>query len=410
MTIFKYLLAIICYFGFTATINAANYEDKQINITDRLVSDGFENVRVIFTDENHISATIEDNHYHSFYHGIAQALRIIGADEEDKEIELIVLEDNSPRITIKAILSNKNWDIPDVKYGGSLSRELKQIENISKSSFKADIVLYPDYGLSNDRFDRLWSAHFALDPALEMTLWKGSHITMQAHLPIWDNYSFASHYGYKDKVTIKRLSIIQQLINNNKWSINTSAGLFDQNRAGMELRAAYHINNNLDIGVKTGYTGPWNFNNNVLRVGYLNKFNILGYGRYYETNTNLELLIDLGQYVYQDRGIRISLYRHYADYIVGLNYCSTNYGHIMGLAFSAPIGPKKMGKHRAIRVRAPRCIDFSIDEVTRIKEEYSEAHFATMYSAHPEYNKNSHFWQPEYLRKYILKDLHNNNK
>lgn len=394
-------LLLICLHSF-----AANFEIEQKIITDNLVADGFENIRVAYTDENHISVVIEDNHYHSKYYGISKALQIINEDKKDKNIKLIVLEDHMPRITIQASYFNNAWDIFDIRYGGELSNELRKVKETESSSYKADFVLYPGYSINNNLYDRLWSGHIAINPALEMHLWKGSQIILQGHIPVWDNYDYAGHYNYSDKLNITRACINQQLISTNNWNIRLSAGLFNNKRNGFDARIIYHLSNTLDLGVKAGYTGAYNVEHQKLRIGQLNRINALGYINYYEPRTNLQAELEFGQFLYEDRGASLKINRHYADYAAGIFGFITDAGSSLGFSFSAPVGPRKMGRHRKARLRAPEALSFDLEEYIDNNTSNSTVLMGYQYTTHPNDNDHSsRYWQPEFLKKYIIKTL-----
>lgn len=379
---------------------------QQTDITARLVADGFENVRVCCTDESHVTVSLEDNHYHSIYYGIAQALQIISSDSENREIKLIVLEDRMPRITLNAIHNAGTWDIAEIYHGGSLTGELSQIEAAAPSSYKTDLVLYPSYGLTNDGYDKIWSAHFAINPALEMSLWPGSHLLLQGHVPVWNNYDHPRSYGYNDKLGITRIVLMQHCNIATQWDMTAAVGLFSNRRAGIDVKGIYHLNNVFDLGIKAGYTAPWSCWDYELKLGTLNRFNLLAYVNYYEPRTNLQIELQAGQFLYEDKGIRMDVHRHYADYAVGLYGSYTDFGSSLGFTFSAPVGPRKMGRHRAFRLRAPESFTFLFDENTNVKEGHSSSQIGQQYTTHPEaQSHSSHYWQPEFLRKYILKEL-----
>lgn len=392
---------------------ATDLADKSAAICARLVTDGFEEVRVNCPDSTHIEVALEDNHYHGIYHGLAQALRII-ADEAataEQDIRLIVHEDRMPRLTIHATHDSSRWEIPDIHYGGTLSPTLRRVPASAPSSCKADFVLYPGYSLINDHYDRIWSAHLDINPALEMTFWPGSHLFVQGHIPLWNNYDDHSYYLYNDKPGIEQAVISQQFTTGQHWDVTAAAGLLSCHRAGIDLKGIYHLSNTLDLGLKVGETARWEQYGKDFSIDSKTSLNLLFYASYYEPMSQLQIDVHAGRFLYEDSGARLDVYRHFADYVCGLYGSFTDYGSSFGFALSAPIGPRKMGRHRRMRLRLPETLSYSFDENTNVKNGHESTQIGQQYSVHPEDNSHSsRFWQPEFLRTYILKDLRNQLK
>lgn len=374
-------------------------ENKSILIQKKLIDDGYENVRV-GNRGNHIYVALEDNHNRGIYKGLAEALKIISPEKSANDtIELVALERQIPQVTIFAIHNGEEWAI-ETTHGGKFCDLLKDVKPQNSSALKIDIVPYPQIHLSNFRYDRMWCVYSYISPTVEMQLWKGSFLTAQLKIPIWDNYDFGD-YNY-NKVIPGYVTLSQTILNTSHWNSNITAGLFDDFRDGIIIDGYYHWNNKLDVGAIFGYTGSWNINdNNYFDFKKVNNMLLLGKIEYYEPYTQLQIELQAGQFLYKDKGVRLDVNRHYADRVVGL-FCSiTDWGTNLGFEFSIPIGAKKMGKHRAIRLRLPETYAYSFNENTNTENDHDANQIGQILHTAPDDNHSAHYWQPEFISKYL---------
>lgn len=391
------------------SLHTVQSQESSLDITKKLLADGFENVRVS-KKENTTFVTLEDCHYRDISYGLAQALMTISPSVEIDDtistnssdtIVLIALENQVPKMTINAIHAGKEWEI-DCQYGGTLPRNLARIKPEGRSAFKADFVFYPEVELSNNRYDRLWSLAFWISPALQMQLWKGSLLTAQVRLPIWEDYVGEDY----DKVEPGFITLSQRIISSQHFDASATVGLLGHHRNGMDVNGTWHVNQRLDLGLQAGYTGPWTMNDHF-KICKWDKLEMLAHLNYFEPHTNLQLEVLAGQFLYEDRGVRVDLHRHYRDYAIGIYGSATDWGSHFGFEFSVPIGPRKLGKHRNVRLRLPNTFAFNFNDNSNVKKGKNSNNVAQTYRIAPDENHSAHYWQPEFLKIYLSKILNN---
>ena len=390
-------IAICLMLGLSCSQLSAS-DDASV-ICSRLVNDGFENVKVCCINQHKTIVQLEDNHYHSISYGLAQALRLISPDAEANDtIELVALENKVPKITVTTVHTVTGWQI-DTRYGGVNCPQLDRLTANNNSSYRLDIVVYPDITFSNYRYDRLWSVATYLSPALEMSLWQGAKVTAQLKVPIWNNY--ADHdYG---KLRPGYVSLQQQILSDQQWNVSAAAGLFSLDRYGIDVRGYYHLSTRFDVGMIAGITGSSYDNvNDDLKFGAVNSVNLLACASYFEPRYNLQIDLKGGRFVHDDYGVRLDLLRHYRDYAIGFYGCLSDYGTNLGFQFSVPMGPKKMGCRRAARVRLPRAYYFSFNENTNSNKEHTFEDITQLYQTAPDQTPSSRYWQPELIKDNIL--------
>ncbi|WP_020605134.1 YjbH domain-containing protein [Spirosoma spitsbergense] len=134
--------------------------------------------------------------------------------------------------------------------------------------------------------------------------------------------------------------------------MSLSAGLFynDQYGANVQYRHA-DLTKNWSFGMEAGYTGFYFFPKN---------------GFYYQAPENLLLLADVayripawditlklsgGQYMYQDRGVRVDFIRQMGSVEVGFFTTKTRNGTTGGFNFAIPIPPGRIAQTQRVRLR-----------------------------------------------------------
>lgn len=391
ISIFTFILMAL------SSVAAKAQEEPADAIVRRLVNDGFENVRAS-RNGNRIWVVLEDNHYRGIFRGLAHALQLISPSASSTDtIQLVALENRVPRLTVNASHVMGSW-LVDTEYGGVIPRHLRRRKTENSSAYKVDIVPYPQLIFSNHRYDRLWSSALYLSPTVEMGLWPGAKLTAQMKFLVYNNF-IDEHY----KKVLPGYMVFSQLVKPTpNWDITLSAGLFNLSRNGVDARFDYHVNNSLELGVILGATGPWYVSDGSLTLCYWDKYNIIGHLNYYEHNSNLQFDLKGGRFLFEDYGFRLDINRHFRDYAVGIYGNLTTYNTNLGIEFSIPIAPKKMGKHRAVRVRMPETISFNFNENLDVYQAYNPDRMEQLYKTAPDQNYSARYWQPELIRDCIM--------
>lgn len=381
------------------------------DIYDTLQRIGYDNIQVQ-QSRGVTYIALEDNVFRGNYRGIGEALKALKSETSAKDtIMLVILDDAIPKVTLQAVYhSSERWTI-DSRY--PISSDMQPFRNAVKrqSSFgKVDFVLQPMVELDSLFHD--YNGIFAIDiaPSLEMTLWKGAHLSLQAILPVYNNFKVSKHNNYIRPGTSY---IRQNILSNNKFNVNLTAGMFyinktrkSDNRYGVDLQADYHLNERMDLGVQVGYTGSWYMEDKAWKFDNCDKLSAFAKFKYYEPLINCQFVFAAGQFVYGDAGIRLDVVRRMAEYSISgyMTYCKDENG--VGLNCSIPIGPKKKMRHRPVSLNLSEFMnwDYSFSR-------QSSDHRCIVYSTLPDgENTNIKYWQPEYISKYVQKYLNNEIK
>lgn len=389
MTLFLLLWGVACLIASASATEA---------IVQRLVDDGYENVRVQRLRTNYVRVAIEDHHYRGIYTGLAQAFRLVQPESSDT-VELIALRQRIPVLTLRACKLPDGWVVYDSQYGGTLGREMSSQPVLNSSYGHVDVIAFPEISYSNTWNDHFWSVVLWLSPAIEATLWPGAKATVQGRFLVYKYFA-----GDYDRFSLGYISLEQQLVSTRHFDVSAAAGVFSCYRNGIEFRAHWHPIRTLQLGILVGDTGPWYMDGLKPVFCKWDKLNFLAHLNYYEPYSRIQLDVKAGKFLYGYNGIRADAWRHYHDRAVGI-YCeSSEYSTNIGFQFSVTMGSRKMGKRRAVRVRLPQTIQLNYGETIKGHKDYNlrgTPHFRTS----PNEGVSADYWQPEMIRRYVQEAL-----
>lgn len=401
------LLSTICFI-----VNANG------QIADKLVSVGFENVRVL-SEGGTTYVSWEDNRYRSTYTGISSALRTI-LDETDtcNNIEYIVTRADIPQLHLAVRSSDvsayKKGSIDFVELVENMIidtstdepwRKLSSSKSQNSSSWKADFVIYPQLGLDNSSLDELYLYFVNLAPAMEMELWKGAKFTVQAIVPLATNMD-----GFYSKIRPGYITLSQEFDLKSGFKLNLTGGNFNSNRAGGILDLKWHNKNGrFSIGARAGLTVQsivtsqkgWTFSKNWKPSGSI-------YADYYIPYFNTDVKAQYIRYLSGYNGARADITRHFGEYTIGLyamyvkcDDADNNFN--AGFNFSIPLPGKKYMKNRGARIRAARNwgMEYSIKAIWN-----REGLVDVAKNVKPSVNEGDAgmYLQPDYIRHFIIRE------
>ena len=289
--------------------------------TEELTRLGFENVRWTENDEERIY-TIENNVYKVQGIGIAKAIEVIQAYglPADKKCKVIVTHLDIPQLTLTyQPTSNttndhrKSWQ---TSYELESSwKEVKKEKKKNSSHFKVDIMIYPQLSYKNLIITQIYQALFTLNPAIEVSLWKGMKLTGQIIVPVYND----GYGSLQDKTHPGFLTISQSFRLPNNISGKVTLGYFNANRYGADFRLfrPFKSDERFSLEGRLGYTG----------IGYWNGFHLhydrdmiwtwtIG-GHFYWPQYNTQFSLKAEQYLAGEKGIKFEMIRHFRYASVG---------------------------------------------------------------------------------------------
>lgn len=378
---------------------------------------GMENIRHICTEEGSITA-FEDRTFRSSYYGIGKAVVKALEAQKNGDITLVVTDRNGiPQLRIfidgNTVEDYARGDIrirdvySNMELGTCADRELeilKEEKTMAKSAWRPDLVVYPNLFLENTSFDKLYRYAVSLAPTLEMPLWKGAEITAQVIVPVATNQN-----GELKRVRPGFVTFRQGLYLKNNWNAWVTAGLLNNNRMGGNLEVAWKSpKGRWELGAKAGVTVWSLFDEDGWTITNKPKIDAAIYGKVYVPQFNTEIYVSVNRFVYSDYGAMAEINRHFGEYTVGV-YAIMAGGDINGgFSFAIPLPGKKYNRWKGMRIKPSDYWAYKYSMVAW--GEYIDKKRGVYYNNEPNKNSSKGFYQPEYIRYFLIKEYDKHNK
>ena len=371
----KYLIAILLS-AWSISLRA--------QVAEKLQQLGMENIQTVTEVNGNTTIAFEDNVYRGTYRGIGKAIEAAMEGMYGGNLQMVVLEHSIPQLCItlsdKVITEYKEKQITigevyrqmGISYDTDEAMEVlkKTHRTLNSSAGKVDIVVYPEVKLENSSFDRLYTYYVNLAPAVEMALWKGAELTVQVVFPVATNLK----------------------------------GNFTNNRMGAQAEMKYRTaNGRLELGAMAGATVQsvltddegW-YISRKLRMNAALKASV------YEPRFNLQFDLQAARYLYGDYGVRGDCTRHFGEYAIGVYGMYTDGEINGGFHFAIPLPGKKWSRNRGVRVRQADyfAMEYSMESWGR----YADEKMGETYRTRPDENRSNRFFQPEYIRYFLIKE------
>lgn len=271
---------------------------------------GFENVR-IYRDSADCIISLENNARYPHWKGAQIATGI--ADSlyigDHLNYKIIFLKRDIPIVLLDR--SDGKWR---GSYGvGEYWNKVKGVEGVNKSAFKIDITFEPDLWYRSVSYDQMYDVIVNILPTVNIAMGKGWNFNAQLIVPLFND-------GYSERYSNVRPNIITagKLFRfGKKHYLSATAGLFTEERYGVDVRYFYPINNHFSIDCRLGVTGycsmAWGWECSTMK-------RVSGFAgvQYYNKATNIQAGIKGGRFIYGDYGGQVDIVRHFKYVAIGL--------------------------------------------------------------------------------------------
>ena len=349
-----YAIASILSLSYPQTMKGQELQNSNIAV-EELVSMGFENVRCS-ENENERIYTIENNVYKTQGVGIAKAIEIIQRQglPEDKRCKVIVTHLEMPELSLTyqptihtdslSTNGNAGWE---TSYNVDGWEEVKKEKAKNSSRFKVDILVYPQLSYKNLIITQIYQALFTLNPAVEVSLWKGMKLTGQLIVPVYnDGYSI-----YQDKVHPGFLTMSQRFRLPYNIRGKATVGYFNADRYGadMMLFRPFKFDERFSLEGRIGLVG----------IGYWDGFKLhydtdmnwtwtVG-ANFYWPRYNTQFSLKGEQYLMRDRGVKFEMIRHFRYASIGFYAMKGKEANSNGgFRFQVLLPPYRQKRHKLI--------------------------------------------------------------
>lgn len=291
---------------------------------NELLNLGFENIRCTETENERIYS-IENNIYKAQGVGISKAIDVIQKNglPSNKMCKIIITHLDNPEVLLTyqpigsdtTSVGKEHWQI-GYELGNSW-KEVKKEKAKNSSRFKVDIVVYPQLSYKNLIITQIYQALFTLNPAIEVSFWRGMKFTGQIIVPVYND-----GYGVlQDKVHPGFITLSQRFRLPYNIKGKASIGYFNANRYGADVSIfrPFNFDSRFSLEGRVGYTG----------IGYWNGFKLhydkiedmiwtwsIG-ANYYWSQYNTQFSLKGEQYFLGEKGVKFEVIRHFRYASVG---------------------------------------------------------------------------------------------
>jgi hypothetical protein len=134
--------------------------------------------------------------------------------------------------------------------------------------------------------------------------------------------------------------------------MSVSAGLFYSDQYGINVQYRHaDLTKNWSYGLETGLTGFYFFPENGLYYEAMTNAMILADVAYRLPRHNVTIKVSGGQFLYQDRGLRLDFIRQMGSVEVGFYATKTGNGGTGGFNFAIPLAPGRLIQRQRWRLR-----------------------------------------------------------
>jgi hypothetical protein len=277
---------------------------------------------------------------------------------------------------------------------------LGDVPSANPSTGRIDLTVYPMVSIDNHRFDVLCEYIVSLAPTLEMTLWRGSRLTLQPVFPVLTNVWEQKPDGF---IHIGVAALSQEICLTDRLKAVLSGGFFLSNQVGGDLLLRYRASQALTLGLRTSLLGDAYAETGGYHIDSPDRVSVLGHVTYFHAPTQLEAGLTGGRFLYGDYGARLDITRHFGDYSVGVYGILTGGEHNAGFQFAIPLGGKRQPRKGAVRFHLPEYFDWEYNMVSYY--EYADQQMGRQVETRPDVNHTAHNWNAAYVEHYLRQML-----
>lgn len=360
----RIFIIVLCHFVYLncgVTTSAFAQSDGN-RISELIANAGFENVNVRRLDDT-LRVYYENRRYRFEPHGMAEVLRIL--DEQNMTsvtmLDLVLLRDMVPMLRLTLPLSAYSQYLDSIIGKQALFEEMVATldvsglemgreETRSKSAFKIDLPVIPNWSAKFGDFDNPVESNINLIPELNSTLARGLTVKAQLIIPVQNDFFFVAE---RETVRPGNITLNQFASLDDNFYLNLTAGFFNKNRAGVDFEIKKLFGEGkFEIGANVGYTGYYSFTGIQTEFYDKQKYLTAIFNAQYRYNPyDLVARFEIGNFLYNVLTARFEVLRQFGQVKIGFFAFATKDDYDGGFRFSIPIPPRKYTKLRIFRVR-----------------------------------------------------------
>ena len=345
----------------TGYLYGGSNSNIQNDIAGKLISEGFENVRVI-ADESRLLVSYENRIFRFDVDAVKNVIGLTAPLLNDnqkimlvplnRKIPIIVLEMNVPdcKNYLSGSITGEEFSerMKIVFNTDAINKELAKHEIENSSSYKLDVVVKPSLNMQFGPFTQPVLYQVNIIPDFKTSLWEGMSLNYEMIVPIKNEFG-----SRQDSVRPGIVALNQTLRLPDDIFVSTSAGVFTQERYGWDVEARkYFANGNMSLGFNYGLTSYISYSG-LRKFFYSKAFTWTGNisFEYRLPDYDLTLGVSGGRYLYGDNTVRFDINREFGEVEIGFFALKSDKGVTNGgIKFSIPLLPSRNMKPGLARI------------------------------------------------------------
>lgn len=283
---------------------------------------GYMNVRC-YEDSTSLVLTLENDEYKLQASGFANAIRVLGSQSfpKGKNVEIIGTFQGVPQVTMQYQPEIDGWTVTSRTKSWN---KVRKIHPTNSSFGKVDLVFYPQVSLMNLIITQVYQSLWQINPALELSLWRGAKFSYQVKVPLFnDGYSYSENRIHPGFVTFSQRF-------RDPWNLNVSGrltvGSFNSNRCGAVLDLKYIFpNERFSVDGQIAVLALCYWQDWVLHFDKTFEPRWYMSANYYWPQQKTQFTLRAQQFLYKEIGLKFEMIRHFRYCSVGF-YAEKAYG------------------------------------------------------------------------------------
>lgn len=351
---------------FFAIIGLGNFDilgqDVNFALENKLIEYGFENV-AIKSKDGHLFVTYENRMFRHDIDAIEKVMELVfqvtGRNDRINYIELLPQNNRFAIVVLlyklddyydftQQIISRAEF-LEKLKISLDVDEQwqfLRKSEFVNKTFYKPDIAVHALLRYHIGNYSNPFEPEFSLGPAINISLAEGFSLKFQSYVPIYNELTVEGNYWRP------RIIALNQMVRfPNDFFMSTTIGQFANHRYGIDFQfMKYFLEGQVTLHANVGYTGSIYYRKSKYHVTDIDTLTAFVSASYHVPQWDLILKAKVGQFIYQDVGVRFDVWRQFGEVDIGFYFFKTDIEKNGGITLSIPLFPKEYYPNRLARI------------------------------------------------------------
>lgn len=250
---------------------------------------------------------------------------------------------------------------------------------------RVDIFMGVDFNYRDIMHKKIYELLVNLTPGVKWNMGKGWQLAGQFFIPVYNDWG-----GFYGRPKLNVAAVSKEFYFKNRWFLKASAGLFSQNRYGLDVKGMFVVKDWLAFEAQAGFTGYCYFTT-AFAASAMDRLTGHAGVDFYIPRYDTQFRLRGGRYVYEDYGATLDIMRHFKHVTVGVfGQYSNKGGRSIGFQVVALLPPYR---------RSARKVNFRPASNFRFSYTYDAQSYANVrYDTDPEENDREGWFDTQMMQ------------